>query len=80
LVVVVVFVYPDGQQGRLVARASAHVLWVEGGVLLAHERWLEDVAAQAVGEEAALVQVHLLPGRLEVQRHCAHTHGTYEHT
>ena len=62
--------YPDGDQGRLVSRTSAHVLRVEGGVLLAHERGLEDVATAAVGQEPPPVQIHLLSWGLEVQRHC----------
>lgn len=42
---------------------------VELGGQAPQELWLQDVAAEAVGQEAALVQVHLLGGRLEVQGH-----------
>ena len=52
------------------SRTPAGVLGVEGRHGRTQEAGLEDVAAAAVGEEAALVQIHLLPGGLEVQRHC----------
>lgn len=50
-------------------RTPACVLRVKVRLGAAQEVGLEDVAAAAVREEATLVQVHLLPGRLEVQRH-----------
>lgn len=39
------------------------------------ELGLEDVAAQSIGEETPLVQVHLLRRRLEVQGHCRGSGG-----
>lgn len=48
------------------AGTSADILGVEGGVGLAQERRLQDVATQAVLQEPALVQVHLLAKCLEV--------------
>ncbi len=50
-------------------RASSRVFWVKVGRGAAHEAWFEDVSTATVGEEAALVQVHLLPRCLEVQSH-----------
>ena len=50
--------------------ASSRVLRVEVGRRAAQEARFEDVSAATVGEETTLVQVHLLPGRLEVQSHC----------
>lgn len=53
------------------ARTPTNILRVEGdGWRLAHERRLQDVAALSVGQEATLVQVHLLTWGLEVQSHC----------
>lgn len=49
---------------------SSRVLRVEVRRGAAQEAGLQDVSAASVGEEAALVQVHLLAGCLEVQRHC----------
>lgn len=50
--------------------ASSCDLWVEVGRGAAQEARFEDVSTATVWEEATLVQVHLLPGRLEVQSHC----------
>lgn len=47
----------------------AQCVGVELGRQAPQELRFEDVAAAAVGQEAALVQLHLLGGRLEVQGH-----------
>lgn len=52
------------------SRSSSCVLRVEVGRGAAQETGFQDVATAAVGEEAALVQVHLFAGCLEVQSHC----------
>lgn len=62
--------HSDGQLGGDVTRTSSRVLGVEVGRGAAKEAWFEDVATATVGEEATLVQVHLLPRCLEVQSHC----------
>lgn len=49
--------------------AFAQRVGVKLGRQTPQELWLQDVAAESVGQEAALVQVHLLGGRLEVQGH-----------
>lgn len=59
-----------GQLCGDVTRSSSRVLGVKGGRGAAQEVRFEDVSTAAVGKEAALVQVHLLPGSLEVQSHC----------
>lgn len=59
--------YPNSEQDRLVPGASSDVLWVEGGVRLGHEWRLQDIPAQAILQEPALVKVHLLPRGLKVQ-------------
>lgn len=50
--------------------ASSRVLWVKVGLGAAQEARFEDVSTATVGEEATLVQVHLLSWCLEVQSHC----------
>lgn len=50
--------------------AASRVLGVEVGRGAAQEAGFDDVSAATIGEEAALVQVHLLPGCLEVESHC----------
>lgn len=50
--------------------SSPCVLRIEVGRGAAQETGLQDVSAATVGEEAALVQVHLFAGRLEIQSHC----------
>ena len=62
--------HPYGQLGGDVTGASSCDLWVEVGRGAAQEARFEDVSTATVWEEATLVQVHLLPGRLEVQSHC----------
>lgn len=46
--------------------ASSRVFWVKVGCGAAQEAGFEDVSTVTICEEAALVQVHLLPSRLEV--------------
>lgn len=66
-----------GQLCGDVTRSSSCVLGVKGGRGAAQEVRFEDVSTAAVGKEAALVQVHLLPRSLEVQSHCeAHSVGS----
>lgn len=50
--------------------SSSCVLRIKVGRGAAQETWFQDVSAAAVGEEAALVQVHLFAGCLEIQSHC----------
>lgn len=59
--------YPNGEQNWFVAGASPDILRVEGGVGLAQERRLQDVATQTIWQEPALVEVHLLTKSLEIQ-------------
>lgn len=59
-----------GQLGGDMTGASSRVLGVKVGREAAQEARFEDVSTATVGEEATLVQVHLLPGCLEVQSHC----------
>lgn len=61
-------------------RPSSRVLGVEVGLGAAQEGRFEDVSTAAVGKEAALVQVHLLPWSLEVQSHCAAAQGEWSVT
>lgn len=50
--------------------SSSCVLRVEVGRGAAQETGFQDVSTATVREEAALVQVHLFAGCLEVQSHC----------
>lgn len=50
--------------------SSSRVLRVKVGRGAAQETRFQDVSTATVGEEAALVQVHLLARCLEVQSHC----------
>lgn len=50
--------------------SSSRVLRIEVGRGAAQETGFQDVPTASVGEEAALVQVHLFAGCLEVQSHC----------
>lgn len=50
--------------------SSSCVLRIEVGRGAAQETGFQDVSTAAVGEEAALVQVHLFAGCLEIQSHC----------
>lgn len=59
-----------GKLGGDMTRASPRVLGVEVGRGAAQEAGFEDVSTATIGEEATLVQVHLLAGRLEVESHC----------
>lgn len=47
----------------------AQCVGVELGRQIPQKLRFKDVAAETIGQEAALVQVHLLGGRLEVQGH-----------
>lgn len=67
--------HPNGQLRGDVTRPPSRVLGVEVGLGAAQEGRFEDVSAAAVGKEAALVQVHLLPWSLEVESHCAAAQG-----
>ena len=62
-----------GKADRSVARSGLWSLWTELCVGLPHELWFQDEAAAPVESEESVVQVHLQPGRLEVQRHCTTT-------
>lgn len=62
--------HSNRQLGGDMTRASARVLRVEVGRWAAHEAGLQHIPTSTIGEEAALVQVHLLPGGLKVQSHC----------
>lgn len=62
------------QLGGGVTRAPACVLRVKVRLGAAQEVRFEDVSAATVWEEATLVQVHLLAGRLEVQSHWREGH------
>lgn len=55
-----------GQLGGGVAGASARVFGVKVGCRAAHKAGLQNISTATIGEEASLVEVHLLPGRLEV--------------
>lgn len=50
--------------------SSSRVLRIEVGLGAAQETGFQDVSTATVGEEAALVQVHLFARCLEVQSHC----------
>lgn len=63
--------HSDGELGGDVPGAPACVLWIEVAGGAAQEAGFEDVTTATVGQEATLVQVHLLPWSLEVQSHCA---------
>lgn len=54
------------QLSRGMTGASSRVFWVKVGCGAAQEAGFEDVSTATICEEAALVQVHLLPSRLEV--------------
>lgn len=69
--------HPNGQLRGDVTRPSSRVLRVEVGLGVAQEGRFEDVSTAAVGKEAALVQVHLLPWSLEVQSHCTAAQGEW---
>lgn len=58
--------HPHSQLGGDVTGPSSRVLWVKVGCRAAQEAWFDDIATAAIGKEATLVQVHLLPGGLEV--------------
>lgn len=62
--------YSDGQLGGDVARAASRILGVELGRGAAQEAGFEDVSTAAIGQEATLVQVHLLSRCLKVEGHC----------
>lgn len=67
-----------------VTGASSCVLWVKVRSEAAHKAGFENVSTATVGEETTLIQVHLLPRRLEVQSHwTAHRKAkwvTWSHT
>lgn len=67
--------HPYSQLCGVVTRPSPRVLGVEVGLGAAQEGRFEDVSTAAVGKEAALVEVHLLPWSLEVQSHCPAAQG-----
>lgn len=62
-----------GQLGGDVPRASSCVFRVKVRRGAAQKARFEDVSTATIGQEATLVQVHLLPGCLEVQSHCTAT-------
>lgn len=62
--------YHDMKGLLLVPGAFLKGFGVKLGGWVPLELRLEDVAAHPVGQEAALVQVHLFAGCLEVQGHC----------
>jgi len=61
--------HSNSQLGGDVTGASTRDLWVKVGSRAAQEARLQNVSTATIGEEATLVQVHLLPGSLEVQGH-----------
>jgi len=60
--------YLYGEDHRLVAVPLLGYLRVESLLALSHETGLQDVATAAVQTKQSVVQIHPLPGCLEVQR------------